>query len=48
VTIQRAGDVIPQVLGVVEGKPRGDKSFSIPKKCPCPLHTDVVREVIAG
>jgi DNA ligase (NAD+) len=48
VTIQRAGDVIPQVLGVVADKPRGDKSFSIPKKCPCPLHTDVVREVIAG
>jgi DNA ligase (NAD+) len=48
VTIQRAGDVIPQVLGVVEDKPRGDKSFSIPKKCPCPLHTEVKREVIAG
>jgi DNA ligase (NAD+) len=48
VTIQRAGDVIPQVLGVVEDKPRGDKSFSIPKECPCPLHTEVKREVIAG
>jgi DNA ligase (NAD+) len=48
VTIQRAGDVIPQVLGVVDDKPRGDKSFSIPKKCPCPLHTEVKREVIAG
>ena len=48
VEIQRAGDVIPQVLGVVEGKPRGAKPFPFPKKCPCPLHTDVVREVIAG
>ena len=48
VTIQRAGDVIPQILGVVEGKPRGAKDFAFPKKCPCPLHTDVVREVIAG
>jgi DNA ligase (NAD+) len=49
VTIQRAGDVIPQVLGVVEDKrPRGTKPFEFPKKCPCPLHTDVVREVIAG
>src|SRR5580698_221045 len=49
VTIQRAGDVIPQVLGVVEEKrPRGTKPYQFPKKCPCPLHTDVVRETIAG
>ncbi len=48
VTIQRAGDVIPQVLGVVEDRPRGPKPFPFPKKCPCPLKTDVVREVIAG
>jgi DNA ligase (NAD+) len=48
VTIQRAGDVIPQILGVVAGKPRGEKDFAFPKKCPCPLKTDVVREVIAG
>jgi DNA ligase (NAD+) len=49
VTIQRAGDVIPQVLGIVDDKrPRGAKPFEFPKKCPCPLRTDVVREVIAG
>jgi len=49
VTIQRAGDVIPQVLGIVEDKrPRGAKPYQFPKKCPCPLHTDVVREIIAG
>jgi DNA ligase (NAD+) len=49
VTIQRAGDVIPQVLGVVDDKrPRGAKPYEFPKKCPCPLHTDVVREIIAG
>ena len=48
VTIQRAGDVIPQVLGVVEDRPRGPKPFPFPEKCPCPLKTDVVREVIAG
>ena len=48
VTIQRAGDVIPQVLGVVEDRPRGAKPFPFPKKCPCPLKTDVVREVIAA
>jgi DNA ligase (NAD+) len=49
VTIQRAGDVIPQVLGVVlDKRPRGAKTYHFPKKCPCPLHTDVVREIIAG
>jgi DNA ligase (NAD+) len=48
VTIQRAGDVIPQVVEVVQDKPRGPKAYIFPKKCPCPLHTDVVREVIAG
>jgi DNA ligase (NAD+) len=48
VRIQRAGDVIPQVLGVVEEKrPRGAKTYVFPKKCPCPLHTDVVREPTA-
>ena len=48
VTIQRAGDVIPQVLSVVEGKPRGPKPYRFPKTCPCPLKTAVVREAIAG
>src|SRR5581483_9939444 len=47
VTIQRAGDVIPQVLGVVTDLPRGPHTYHFPKKCPCPLHTDVVREVTA-
>ncbi|MBM3621735.1 MAG: NAD-dependent DNA ligase LigA [Alphaproteobacteria bacterium] len=45
VTIQRAGDVIPQVLGVVmERRPRGTKPFHFPEKCPCDLKTAVVRE----
>jgi DNA ligase (NAD+) len=48
VTIQRAGDVIPQVVEVVTDRPRGPKAYHFPKKCPCPLKTDVVREVIAG
>jgi DNA ligase (NAD+) len=48
VTIQRAGDVIPQVLGVVEDKPRGKKPYKMPAKCPCPLHTDVVPETVSG
>ena len=49
VTIQRAGDVIPQVLGVVPAKrPRGAKPYAVPKKCPCHLHTDIVREQTAA
>jgi DNA ligase (NAD+) len=46
VQIQRAGDVIPQVLGVVsEQRPSGAKPYQFPKTCPCPLNTAVVREV---
>jgi DNA ligase (NAD+) len=46
VTIQRAGDVIPQVLGVVrEKRPKGTEPYEFPKTCPCPLHTPVVREI---
>jgi DNA ligase (NAD+) len=46
VIVQRAGDVIPQVLDVVpEKRPKGAKPYHFPTKCPCPLHTDVVREV---
>jgi DNA ligase (NAD+) len=49
VQIQRAGDVIPQVLGVIADKrPRSAKPYEFPKKCPCPLKTEVVRETIAG
>jgi DNA ligase (NAD+) len=48
VRIQRAGDVIPQVLGVVEERrPRGAKPYVFPTKCPCHLHSDVVREKTA-
>ena len=48
VTIQRAGDVIPQVLGVVlEKRPPDAVEYQFPKKCPCPLKTDVVREITA-
>ncbi len=48
VVIQRAGDVIPQVLGVVlEKRPRGAKPYAVPRKCPCALHTEVVREETA-
>lgn len=49
VEIQRAGDVIPQVLGVLlEKRPKDSKPYHFPKRCPCPLHTDVVRETVAS
>ena len=49
VIVQRAGDVIPQVVDVVIGKrPKDAKPYHFPKKCPCPLHTDIVREETAG
>jgi DNA ligase (NAD+) len=48
VVVQRAGDVIPQVVDVViDKRPKAAKEFQFPKKCPCPLHTDVVREETA-
>jgi DNA ligase (NAD+) len=48
VVVQRAGDVIPQVVDVViDKRPKGTREFHFPKKCPCPLHTDVVREETA-
>jgi DNA ligase (NAD+) len=48
VTIQRAGDVIPQVLGVVaEKRPRTAKPYQFPKACPCDLRTPVVRDTTA-
>ncbi|HWX82565.1 MAG TPA: NAD-dependent DNA ligase LigA [Xanthobacteraceae bacterium] len=48
VIVQRAGDVIPQVVDVViDKRPKSAREFHFPKKCPCPLHTDVVREETA-
>src|SRR5471032_3553357 len=49
VIIQRAGDVIPQVVDVVlDKRPKSAKPYHFPKKCPCPLHTDIVREETAA
>ncbi|TAJ34851.1 MAG: NAD-dependent DNA ligase LigA, partial [Reyranella sp.] len=45
VTIQRAGDVIPQVLGFVpEERKKGAKKYHFPTHCPCPLKTEVKAE----
>jgi DNA ligase (NAD+) len=48
VIVQRAGDVIPQIVDVIiDKRPKSARPFHFPKKCPCPLHTDVVREETA-
>ncbi len=48
VTVQRAGDVIPQVLDVVlDLRPPDARPFAFPKVCPCPLLTPVTREETA-
>ena len=48
VIVQRAGDVIPQVVDVVLAKrPKSAKPYRFPTKCPCPLHTKVEREKTA-
>ncbi|MCH8154133.1 MAG: NAD-dependent DNA ligase LigA [Proteobacteria bacterium] len=45
VIVQRAGDVIPQVVEVVKDKrPKGAKAYRFPKICPCSLKTPVARE----
>src|ERR1700735_1890640 len=48
VIVQRAGDVIPQIVDVViDKRPADAKPYHFPTKCPCPLHTDVLREETA-
>jgi len=49
VLLQRAGDVIPQILQVLDpDRPGRAEPYEFPHICPCPLKTPVVREQTAG
>lgn len=49
VTIQRAGDVIPQVVDVVlDRRPAEAVPFEFPTLCPCALKTPVIREATSA
>ena len=49
VIVQRAGDVIPQILGVVAERRQADAApFVFPSTCPCDLKTPVVRDATAA
>jgi DNA ligase (NAD+) len=44
VTVRKAGDVIPEVVGpVLSLRPKGTEPWQFPKICPCPLATELVR-----
>jgi len=49
VTLQRAGDVIPQILGPVDpNRPNRGPAYEFPTVCVCPLKTPVVQETTAA
>jgi DNA ligase (NAD+) len=49
VTLQRAGDVIPQILGVVDpDRPGRGEPWQFPHTCICPLKTALVKETNAS
>jgi DNA ligase (NAD+) len=49
VILQRAGDVIPQIVSVVlEERPAGAEPYPFPTHCPCPLHTPLAKETTAS
>ncbi|WP_298745933.1 NAD-dependent DNA ligase LigA [uncultured Brevundimonas sp.] len=49
VTVQRAGDVIPQILGVVDpDRPGRGAPYAFPHVCACPLETALVKETNAS
>jgi DNA ligase (NAD+) len=44
VTVRKAGDVIPEVVGpVLSLRPQGSVAWTFPTHCPCELHTELVR-----
>jgi len=44
VTVRKAGDVIPEVVGPVPGKrPKNCPPWNFPDTCPCPLATELVQ-----
>ena len=48
VIIQRAGDVIPQIVDIIiDKRPNNSEPYHFPKKCPCYLHTEIIREETA-
>jgi DNA ligase (NAD+) len=49
VILQRAGDVIPQIVAVVlDERPADSQPFAFPIHCPCPLHTPLTKETTAA
>ncbi|WP_158916339.1 NAD-dependent DNA ligase LigA [Caulobacter sp. S45] len=49
VIVQRAGDVIPQIVEVVlDARPADSVPYAFPEICPCPLKTAVARELTAA
>lgn len=44
VTVRKAGDVIPEVVGpVLALRPKGSKPWEFPAQCPCPVKSSLVR-----
>lgn len=43
VSIRRAGDVIPEIIKVIE-KSKSRKKIKLPKECPCPISSKIEKE----